>query len=50
MFDGQVGYLDYALANAGRVDEVTGVTVWHINADEPDMIDYDTSFKKHRAG
>jgi hypothetical protein len=24
---------------------VTGATVWHINADEPDILDYDTSFK-----
>jgi hypothetical protein len=26
--------------------EISGVTIWHINADEPDLIDYDTSFKK----
>ncbi len=41
----QLGYLDHALASAGLVDEITGVTVWHINADEPDLIDYDMSFK-----
>ncbi len=46
VFDGQTGYLDYALANAGLANEVTGATVWHINADEADLIDYDTSFKK----
>jgi predicted extracellular nuclease len=46
VFDGQIGYLDHALANAGLADEVTGVTVWHINADEADLIDYDTSFKQ----
>ena len=46
VFDGQIGYLDYALASAGLMDEVTGVAEWHINADEPDLIDYDTSFKK----
>lgn len=45
VFDGQLGYLDHALANAGLEDEITGVTIWHINADEPDLIDYDTSFK-----
>ncbi len=45
VFDGQIGYLDHALANQELLDEVTGVTVWHINADEPDLIDYDTSFK-----
>lgn len=46
VFDGKTGYLDHALANAGLIDDVTGVTVWHINSDEPDALDYDTSFKK----
>ena len=46
VFDGQIGYLDYALANATLNDRVTGISIWHINADEPDLIDYDTSFKK----
>jgi hypothetical protein len=27
-------------------DEVTGATEWHINADEPDILDYDTTFKQ----
>ena len=42
-----MGYLDHGLAgvNPSLADEVTGVTVWHINADEPDLIDYDMSFK-----
>jgi uncharacterized protein len=44
-FDGQFGYLDHALANASLSAQVTGVTEWHSNADEPDLIDYDTSFK-----
>ena len=46
VFDGQVGYLDYALASADLVRTVTGATVWHINADEPDLLDYDTTFKQ----
>jgi predicted extracellular nuclease len=46
LFDGQLGYLDYALANAAFLNEVAGVTVWHINADEPDLIDYDMTFKQ----
>ncbi|PKG96927.1 ExeM/NucH family extracellular endonuclease [Paraglaciecola sp. MB-3u-78] len=46
VFDGQIGYLDYALANPSLLSQVTGITEWHINADEPDLIDYDTSFKK----
>ena len=44
VFDGQLGYLDHALANAGLLGDVTGVTVWHINADEPVFIDYDMTF------
>jgi uncharacterized protein len=45
VFDGQLGYLDHALASSNLMHQVTGATVWHINADEPDLIDYDTSFK-----
>ncbi len=45
VFDGQAGYLDHALANAAIEDQVTGAADWHINADEPDILDYDTSFK-----
>lgn len=45
VFDGQTGYLDYALASHSLFRQVTGMTDWHINADEPDLIDYDTSFK-----
>ncbi|MBK9050752.1 MAG: ExeM/NucH family extracellular endonuclease [Chloroflexi bacterium] len=45
VFDGQIGYLDHALANVNLTSQVSGVTVWHINADEADLIDYDTSFK-----
>ncbi len=45
VYDGQNGYLDHAMANAGMAAQVTGVTDWHINADEPDVLDYDTSFK-----
>jgi predicted extracellular nuclease len=44
-FDGQAGYLDHALANAGLFAQVTGAADWHINSDEPDVLDYDTSFK-----
>ena len=46
LFDSQLGYLDHALANAALFGQVTGVTVWHINADEPDLIDYDMTFKQ----
>jgi hypothetical protein len=45
VFDGQSGYLDHALVNASLLAQVTGAADWHINADEPDVLDYDTSFK-----
>lgn len=45
VFDGQVGYLDHALANASLATQVTGVTHWHNNADEPIVLDYNVEFK-----
>ncbi len=45
LFDGQLGYLDHALAGADLLDQVTGATVWRINADEPDLLDYDMTYK-----
>jgi uncharacterized protein len=45
VFDGQAGYLDHALAHANLAAQTTGAADWHINADEPDLLDYDTSFK-----
>ena len=45
VFDGQFGYLDHALSFSSLTPQVTGATEWHINADEPDLLDYDTSFK-----
>ncbi|MDD4042799.1 MAG: ExeM/NucH family extracellular endonuclease [Anaerolineaceae bacterium] len=45
VFDGQTGYLDYALANLALAENIVDANLWHINADEPDIIDYDNSFK-----
>lgn len=45
VFDGQFGYLDHALANTSMAEQANAA-VWHINADEPDLIDYDMSYKK----
>ena len=45
VFDGQTGYLDHALANPAMAESIVDVNFWHINADEPDLIDYDMSFK-----
>lgn len=46
LFSGELGYLDYAMANTSLAAQVTGATAWHSNSDEPDILDYDTSFKK----
>ncbi|WP_353814467.1 ExeM/NucH family extracellular endonuclease [Agromyces sp. SYSU T00266] len=46
VFDGQLGYLDYALAGPGLLSKVTGAAAWAINADEPSLLDYDMTFKK----
>ena len=45
VFDGQWGYLDHALGSASLVAQVTGVADYHINADEPSVLDYNTDFK-----
>ncbi|MGQ0779007.1 MAG: ExeM/NucH family extracellular endonuclease [Pseudonocardiales bacterium] len=45
VFDGQWGYLDYALASPSLTSQVTGAGDAHINADEPSVLDYNTNFK-----
>ncbi|HRV94622.1 MAG TPA: ExeM/NucH family extracellular endonuclease, partial [Anaerolineae bacterium] len=45
VFDGQWGYLDHALGSASLSPQVVGVTEWHINADEPSVLDYNVNFK-----
>ena len=45
VFDGESGYLDHALASPTLAPQVTGVTEWHINADEPTVLDYNVEFK-----
>ncbi|MEP4195853.1 MAG: ExeM/NucH family extracellular endonuclease [Aliishimia sp.] len=44
VFDGQRGALDQAVASTGLADNVTGLTEWHINADEPDLLNYNSAF------
>jgi len=46
VFDGSSGRLDHAIANNTLSPKVTGVTEWHINADEPLVIDYNQEFKQ----
>jgi predicted extracellular nuclease len=45
VFSGQSGSLDHALASAGLLSQVAGADVWHINADEPRVLDYNEEFK-----
>jgi hypothetical protein len=45
VFDGMSGSLDHAVSTASLASQVTGVTEWHINADEPSVIDYNLEFK-----
>jgi predicted extracellular nuclease len=45
VFQGQTGYLDHALASPTLAAQVTGTTEWHINADEPPVLDYNVEFK-----
>ena len=45
VYDGQTGYLDHALGNRKFASYVLDANFWHINADESDVFDYDTSYK-----
>ncbi len=44
VFNGEAGYLDHALSSASLTPQITGVSEWHINADEPRAIDYNQDF------
>ncbi|GAB3023657.1 ExeM/NucH family extracellular endonuclease [Bowmanella dokdonensis] len=44
-FGGEVGYLDHAIGSASLLGQVVDVTEWHINADEPRILDYNTEYK-----
>lgn len=45
VFRGEFGYLDYALSSESLTPQITGLTEWHINADEPRALDYNEEFK-----
>lgn len=45
VFGGQFGYLDYAMANTSMRSQVQDITEWHINADEPRVLDYNEEFQ-----
>ena len=45
VFQGQSGYLDHGLASPTLAAQVTGAAEWHLNADEPPVLDYNDDFK-----
>lgn len=46
VFDGNAGRLDHAIASATLAPKIAGVKHWHVNADEPSIIDYNVEFKQ----
>ncbi|MFG1866041.1 ExeM/NucH family extracellular endonuclease [Microbispora bryophytorum] len=44
LFDGLSGELDHAMAGKQLVKRVSGATIWHVNADEPRILDYNLEF------
>ena len=44
VFEGYAGALDHALASQSMGGQVAGIAVWHINADEAPVHDYDLEF------
>jgi predicted extracellular nuclease len=44
VFGGQSGRLDHALSTSSLSGQTTGATEWHINADEPRILDYNQEF------
>lgn len=48
-FDGQSGALDHAFASASLLPQVATAAEWHINADEPPVLDYNLEFGRDPA-
>lgn len=44
-FNGELGYLDHALASTSLSGQVSYAMEWHINADESTLFDYNTELK-----
>jgi len=44
VFDGQTGTLDYILLSDSLFDKFNEASVWHINADEADALDYNLDY------
>ncbi len=45
VFSGESGNLDHALSSDSLTSRVTGISEWHINADEPIILDYNEEYQ-----
>jgi len=45
IFDGAAGNLDHMLSTASLATQVTSAAYWHINSDEPPVLDYNVEYK-----
>lgn len=48
VFGGELGYLDHALASPSLFAKTLDATEWHINADEPRVLDYNIESKSNQ--
>jgi len=46
VFDGKAGRLDQGLSTPSMTAKILSAAPWHVNADEPTIIDYNLEFKK----
>ena len=49
LFDAQSGALDHAVVSASLLPQVVGTIEWHINADEPPLLDYNLEYGRDPA-
>ncbi len=47
VYDGRAGVLDHAFASPLLAPMVVGATVWHSNADEPNLFDYNLDYGRN---
>ena len=49
LFDAQAGALDHAVVSASLRPQIVGTIEWHINADEPPLLDYNLEYGRDPA-
>jgi len=45
VYNGQTGSLDHAMTSSSLSDKINNIQDWHINTDEPKVLDYNVEFK-----